>query len=86
MNFLNISSLTHVFFAVYLVWLATSAMLQKRKILVFMPFFIAGLASCFYAGFVLYEIFVNTAWLFIEFLYLVSIIWMFIVVGRKINE
>ena len=86
MNILYIFSIIQVFFAVLIIWITTQAMLQKKNITVFIPFFIAGLASCFYAGFVLYEIFVNVAWLFIGFLYLVSITWMFMVVRRKINE
>ncbi len=83
MNNLYIYSIIQIFFAIILIWLTTLIMIEKKKILAFIPFFIVGVVSCFYAGFVFYEVFVNFAWFFIEFLYLISIIWIFINLRRK---
>ncbi len=78
-----ISVLMGIFFSIIIIWKTTLAMIEKKKILFFMPFFIFGLALSFYAGFYFYAIYDKIFWLFYELLLLVAIIWILINLRRK---
>ena len=83
MNPLYIYSAIYVIFAIILIWLVTLIMIEKKKILKFMPFFIAGLVFCFSSAFTFYGVFMSSAWFFIEFLGLAAIIGIFIILRRE---
>lgn len=84
MNLIIIYSTVQLLFAIILIWITTSIIIKKKKIALFMPFFIAGITSCFYSGFLYNELFVNVAWLFIEILLIIAVAWILIIVrGSK---
>lgn len=77
-----ISVLMGIFFSIIVIWKTTLAMIEKKKILFFMPFFIFGLALSFYAGFYFYAVYDPIFWAFYESLLLIAIIWILINVRR----
>ncbi len=84
MNIITIISvLMGIFFSIIILWRTTLAMIEKKKILFFIPFFIFGRALSFYASFYFYAIYDKIFWLFYELLLLVTIIWIFINLGLK---
>ncbi len=78
-----ISVLMGIFFSIIIIWRTTLVMIEKKKILFFMPFFIFGLALSFYAGFYFYAIYNKILWLSYELLLLVAIIWILIIIRRE---
>ena len=78
-----ISVLMGIFFSIIVIWKTTLTMIEKKKILFFMPFFIFGLALSFYAGFYFYEVYDKIFWLFYELLLLIAITWIFIILRRE---
>ncbi len=78
-----ISVLMGIFFSIIIIWRTTLAMIEKKKILFFTPFFIFGLALSFYAGFYFYAIYDKIFWLFYEFLLLVAIAFILINLRKK---
>lgn len=82
MNLIITSPTVQLLLAIILIWITTSIMIKKKKIVLFMPFFIAGITSCFYSGFLYNELFVNIAWLFIEILLIIAVAWVLIIVRR----
>jgi hypothetical protein len=83
MNLTLISVLMGIFFSIIVIWRTSSVMIEKKKILFFMPFFIFGLTLSFYSAFYFYAIYDKIFWLFYELLLLVAIIWIFINLRRK---
>ncbi len=77
-----ISVLMGIFFSIIVIWKTTLAMIEKRKILFFTPFFIFGLALSFYAGFYFYAVYDPVFWAFYELLLLTSIVWILINLRR----
>lgn len=77
-----ISVLMGIFFSIIIIWRTTLAMIEKKKILFFTPFFIFGLALSFYAGFFFYAVYDLIFWLFYESLLLIAIIWILINLRR----
>ena len=78
-----ISTSMGLFFSIIILWKTTLIMIEKKKILFFMGFFVFGLALCFYAGFYFYEVYDKILWLFYELLLIVSIILIFVSLRRK---
>ncbi len=84
MNIITIISvLMGICFSIIVIWRTTLAMIEKKKIVFFIPFFIFGLALSFYAGFYFYAIYDKIFWLFYELLLLTAITWIFINLRRK---
>lgn len=77
-----ISVLMGIFFSIIIIWRTTLVMIEKKKILFFMPFFIFGLALSFYAGFYFYAVYDPIFWLFYESLLLAAIIWILLNLRR----
>ncbi len=73
-----ISVLMGIFFSIIVIWRTTLAMIENKKILFFMPFFIFGLTISCYAGFYFYAVYDKIFWLFYELLLLIAIIWILI--------
>ncbi len=78
----TISVLMGIFFSIIVIWRTTLVMIEKKKILFFMPFFIFGLALSFYTGFYFYAVYDPIFWTFYESLLLTSIIWILINLRR----
>ncbi len=78
-----ISVLMGICFSIIVIWRTTLAMIEKKKILFFMPFFIFGLALSFYASFYFYAVYDKIFWLFYELLLLIAITWILINLRRK---
>ena len=77
-----ISVLMGICFSILVIWRTTLAMIEKKKISFFIPFFIFGLSLCFYAGFYFYAVYDKIFWLFYELLLLVALALIFIVLRR----
>ena len=73
-----ISTSMGLFFSIIILWKTTLIMIEKKKILFFMGFFIFGFALCCYAGFYFYEAYDKIFWLFYELLLIASIVWIFV--------
>ena len=79
-----IAIIMEIIFSVIILWKTTLIMIEKKKIPSFAPFFIVGVAFCFYASFIFYEIYETTFWMFYELLLLTSVIWILMILrGRK---
>lgn len=44
-----------VSFSVFILWSTTWAIIERRKIIIFMPFLLVGFATCFYASLIFYS-------------------------------
>lgn len=78
-----ILTVTIVFFALIILWETAVAMLKKRKISGFLPFFLLGIILSFYSSFILFETFLNQVWLILESLILFNLIWILVSIRRK---
>lgn len=78
-----ISVIMEIIFSVLIIWKTILVMIEKKKISLFMPFLIVGVAFCFYSSFILYGIYETVLWIFYESLLLISLIWISMIVRRK---
>lgn len=76
-------TVTIVFFALVILWDTTLAMLKRKSISGFLPFFALGMVLTVYSGFIFFEIFLNQAWLILEFLIFFNLAWIFLRLRRK---
>ena len=81
-----IYTILYITFSIILVWKTNLLMLETKKIWILFPFFIFGITICFRAVFIFYSLFEKTIWVSIEFVALVCLIWIFIILWRRINE
>ena len=77
-------SLPAFLFSAVIAWLSMHAMLSKNSIREFLPFFFLSVALMFYAGAIAFEVFYDNFWLILEFSILISLIWIFINIRRKL--
>jgi hypothetical protein len=58
-------------------------MIEKKKILLILPFFIVGILFCFQAAFLFYELSPSIYLAGMKFLFLIILIWILIIIRRK---
>ncbi|MDD5012332.1 MAG: hypothetical protein PHQ66_01650 [Candidatus Nanoarchaeia archaeon] len=68
--------------ATVILWKTAFAMIEEKRILKFIPFFIAGIAISLDSAFALHEIYLSLPWLIIEIEYIVAILTVLIVLAR----
>src|SRR3989339_875202 len=68
----------NLIFVLSFIWYLTIIMLQIKKIIVFLPFFIIGILYLLQSSFIYYSLYVNFVWLAIELTFLINLIWIFI--------
>lgn len=73
----------YLIFSIILIWKTSLLMLEIKKIEILLPFFIFGILICFQAGFIFYSLFERFVWASIEIIFLVSLIWIFIILWRE---
>ena len=82
---MNPNIIIYLIFAIIIIWKAIIVMIEKKKILLFLPFFILGILFCLNAVFLFYkvpaEIFLSGS----KFLFLFVLIWILIIIRRE-NE
>lgn len=59
--------------SIVLIWKTAVIMIEQEKIIKFLPFFAAGIIMGFDAAFVMHQIYLNIAWLWIEISYILAI-------------
>ncbi|MDD2224821.1 MAG: hypothetical protein PHP97_01515 [Candidatus Shapirobacteria bacterium] len=69
---LNLGSFLDLMLAVWLIWLSSQAMVEKKVIIPFVPFFMIGLAYCFTSVFSFYFLLTNIFWFFKNLFLLIS--------------
>ena len=80
---INLNLFVFLFASIILIWQTTEAMIKRKKIVLFLPFFIAGILFCFRAAFLFYE-FPPTLFLGpLKSLFLIILIWIFIIIRRE---
>jgi len=73
----------NLIFVLSFIWYLTIIMLQIKKIIVFLPFFIIGILYLMQSSFIYYSLYLNFVWLVIELTFLINLIWIFILIRRK---
>ena len=73
----------NLIFVLSFIWYLTIIMLQIKKIIVFLPFFIIGILYLMQSSFIYYSLYPNFVWLVIELTFLINLIWIFILIRRK---
>jgi len=71
--------------AILILWLTSNAMINSKKISIFLPFFFYGILLCLSAAFSFYGIVDQKAWFAIEFTWTLLLLWVFINLRRE-NE
>ena len=80
---INFNIFVFLLVSITIVWQATEAMIKKKKIILFLPFFIAGLLFCFRAAFIFYELSFVLFLGSLKILFLIILIWIFIIIWRE---
>lgn len=86
MSFLNFGE-THlvlllVSFSVFILWSTTWAIIERRKIIIFIPFLIIGFTTCLYAGLIFYSRIPSIY--ILKAVYLLADLLLFILVLRRV--
>ncbi len=82
---MDINIFAYLIFGIILLWKASLLMIEKKKILIFLPFFAIGILACFQAAFVFYEVHGAAAVLIVKSFYFMVLIWILIMIGKRKN-
>ena len=72
----------YLVFAVIILWKTAIFMIEKKKIISFIPFILLGVVFCRRASFLFYNIFLQSLWLWVELVLIIIIILLFALVRR----
>lgn len=75
--------IVYLFASIILIWITSLTMIDKKKIILLLPFWIMGVLFSFQSGFIFYSLFKQIAWFFIEIVMLVCLLWIFIILRRE---
>lgn len=79
----NPNIIVYLIMSIIIIWRSTIIMIEKKKILLFLPFFILGILFCLNASFLFFnipaEIFLGGS----KFLFLFILIWIVIIIRRQ---
>ncbi len=75
----------YLIFAIIITWKTTLLMIEKKRIIIFLPFLIVGIVFCFYVSFLFYNIFDEWPWLVLKSAFAIVLIWILINVIRREN-
>ena len=75
----------YLIFAIIITWKTTLLMIEKKRIIIFLPFLIVGVIFCFYVSFLFYNIFDEWPWLVLKSAFAIVLIWILINVIRREN-
>jgi len=78
--------LAYLFFSLVIFWKSIIAMIEKRTIARFLPFFAVGILMCFYAALVFYMIIDVFWWSVFGVSYLAIIIWITAMVVKRYHD
>ncbi len=78
----NFNIILFLVLAVFIIWRATLAMITKKKIALFLPFFLISMVFCFFATFLFYEIIESLTWI-LEYISTIAIILILINLTKK---
>lgn len=76
-------AVTTLIFSLIIAWESILSMIRKKDVWAFLPFFFMSVALTIYAGFILFELFFNWTWFFLESLILFNLIWILIIIRRQ---
>jgi len=82
MNVLILTSVLLIF-SIIIFWETTVLALRKRKIKMFLPFFVIGVLMCFNGAFTFYKLYVHYLWGLIELGQLVVFVWVLVNIRRE---
>ena len=71
--------------SIIIIWKSTTAMLKKKRIGLFLPFFAVGILFCFNSAFIFYELPPKYFFAASKFLLLLILLWILIIIRRE-NE
>ena len=78
--------LAYLFFSLVIFWKSIIAMIEKRTIARFLPFFAVGILMCFHAALVFYMIIDVFWWSVFSVSYLAIIIWITAMVVKRYHD
>lgn len=78
--------LAYLFFSLVIFWKSIIAMIEKRTIARFLPFFVVGILMCFHAALVFYMIIDVFWWSVFGVSYLAIIIWITAMVVKRYHD
>jgi hypothetical protein len=71
-------------FSIVIMWESMRAMLSKKSIREFLPFFLLSMVLSFYGGAIVFEVFYGSLWMVLELSILICLIWILINIKRKL--
>lgn len=80
---LIIYTTTYMIYAIIILWKVSLIMLEKKRIIVFLPFFIMGILFCFQGAFLFNALFEQMVWFFVESVFLILFIWISLNLWRE---
>lgn len=73
---------TYLIIAVIMMWIVSLVSIEKKKIVLFLPFFIFAVISCFRGAFVLYSADNIIAFVIMNSTYAILLIWIFFIIKK----
>ena len=80
---INYSIFIYFIVAIGIIWTTSLSFIEKKKILLFLPFLVFGIINCFLGAFVFLEFYNIIIFTSIDVTYAVLLIWVFMIIRRK---
>ncbi len=80
-----INAIAYLIFSIIILWNVSLEMIYRKRILLFLPFVLIGITACFYASFIINNIFISNTKNLLEYVIVFFIILIIINLWRK-NE
>jgi len=69
--------------SIIIIWKSATAMIEKKRIGLFLPFYVVGILFCFNSAFIFYELSPKYFFTVSKFLLLFTLFWILIIIKRK---
>ena len=78
-----ITGIIDLVIAIVIIWKISQAILQRKRMAIFLPIFIFGVITCFRSSMTLLVFYSTNIFAFINISILILLIWIFIVIKKK---
>jgi len=75
----------HMIFSILILWKTSLMMIDKKRIIIFLPFVLVGFLFTFKSAFTFFGLFNTIVWVYVEVIYSIVFIWLLINIWRNQN-
>ncbi len=80
---INPNIFVYLVMSIIIIWKSATAMIEKKRVGLFLPFYIVGILFCFNSAFLFYELLPKYFFAASKFLFLLILVWILIIIRRK---